>query len=179
MHRPKLKSSQLVHKGYCSVFVDHMEIESGALYPYTRLEFGFDASAVLAETAEGLLLINKEFRYPTRTHLYSCSGGKIDPGEDPVQGAKRELLEETGYTSDLFLSLGALYPFPALSSQRIHYFLAKNARLEQSPTREPLEDIECHLITEAEIQEHIRSGAPVDGILCTALYLKSIHSNQS
>ncbi len=176
MPRPRLKDTEIVHKGYCTVMIDQMEIDGGGLYPYTRLEFGFDATAVLAETKEGLLVINKEFRYPTNAHLYSCSGGKIDEGETPERGAKRELLEETGYTSDDFISLGALYPFPALSSQKIHYFLARNARFLREPTQEPLEQIESLLMTEKDLQEHIRSKEPVDGILCTALYLKSINS---
>ena len=175
MPKPKLKNSEIVHKGYCTVMIDQMEIDGGSLYPYTRLEFGFDATAVLALTQENKLVINKEYRYPPQAPLFSASGGKIDEGETPMQGAKRELLEETGYVSEEIISLGALYPFPALSSQKTHYFLAKNARLLHEPTHEPLEQIETLLMTEEELQTHIRSGAPVDGILCTALYLKSMN----
>ena len=176
MPKPKLKDSEIVHKGYCTVLIDQMEIDGGSLYPYTRLEFGFDATAILAKTKEGLLVINKEYRYPPDAPLFSASGGKIDEGETPKQGAKRELLEETGYVSDEIISLGALYPLPSLSSQRIHYFLAKNATFLSEPAHEPLEQIETLLMTEDELQQHILSGDPVDGILCTALYLKSIHS---
>ena len=176
MPKPKLKTSEIVHEGYCTIIIDQMKIDGGSLYPYTRLEFGFDATAVLALTKENKLVINKEYRYPANAPLFSASGGKIDEGETPLQGAKRELLEETGYGSEEMISLGALYPFPALSSQKIHYFLAKNAIFLHKPTLEPLEQIETLLMTEEALQEHIRSGSPVDGILCTALYLKSMNS---
>ena len=172
--KPKLKQSQSLPMGYCTVYLDQMELPQGDLHPYTRIEFGCDATAVVAITCQNRWIINWEYRYPTKEWLLSIAGGKIDEGEDAVKAAQRELLEETGYLAHEFVFLGSLYLCPSFSSQKIHFVLAKEAIFHQPPSLEPLERFQTLLMTEEELQDEIRKGAPVDGILCTALYLKHL-----
>ena len=91
--KPKLKQSQSLPMGYCTVYLDQMELPQGDLHPYTRIEFGCDATAVVAITCQNRWIINWEYRYPTKEWLLSIAGGKIDEGEDAVKAAQRELLE--------------------------------------------------------------------------------------
>lgn len=174
---PEIKESQIVHKGFFTLRIDTLQVASGVKRPYTVLETGPHAAAVLAETSDGKLIVLKEYRHPTSKWLYGCAGGRIDTGESPVEAAKRELLEETGYTAEEFITLGSAYPFSAVSDQKIHYIFAKGARYVQKPQHEPLELIEPHLLTEKELKEAILSGDPVDGVLCTALFFKSLLSS--
>lgn len=168
---PKIKTSEIVYKGYFDVRLDELYFPHGEKMSYTLLEIKADAAAILAKTKEGKWIINREYRHPTETWLLSCPGGRIDPGETPLEAAKRELLEETGYGGDPFTLLGAVYPFPTVSKQVIYYLFVEGAEYIQPPRHEPFEVIRTELKTLDELHHEIRNGTPVDGVLCTALFL--------
>ena len=173
---PNVLSSEIVYKGFFDLRKDHLQLPHGPESHYTILMTGADAAAVIAETEDGKLLILNEYRHPTGQWLYGCPGGRLDRGEDAIQGAQRELLEETGYRSDEWIPMGVIYPFPAVCDQKIHFLLAKNAQFVQAPTHETFELIVPLLKTKHELYQEISSGAPVDGILCTALMLRNLLS---
>ena len=168
---PEIKSSEIVHEGYFNVRIDLLQLPHGPKLSYTVLELGSHAAVILARTRDGKFVINKEFRHPPRKWLLSCPGGRIDTGESPIEAAKRELLEETGYGSGTFILVGDAHPMPAVTGQVIHYVFADNVELVQKPATEPFELIHTELKTEEELMREIFSGQQVDGILCTALFL--------
>lgn len=171
---PDIKSSEIVYKGFFSVCVDQLQLPHGNQMSYTSLKIGTHAAAVLAKTKDGKLIINKEYRHPTGKWLLSCPGGRIDTGESPMEAAKRELLEETGYGGGKFSILGNAYPFPAVSDQVIYYIYVEDAILMQPTNHEPFELIHTELKTLDELKHEIAAGFPVDGVLCTALMLAKL-----
>jgi ADP-ribose pyrophosphatase len=168
---PDVKSSEIVHEGYFNVRIDLLQLPHGPTLSYTVLELGSHAAVILARTKEGKFVINKEFRHPPRQWLLSCPGGRIDTGESPLEAAKRELLEETGYGGGKFTLIGTAHPMPAVTSQLIHYVYAEDVEFLQKAAPEPFEMIHTELKTEEELMHEIHSGHAVDGILCTALLL--------
>ncbi len=94
---PEIIRTEIAYHGYFDVAIDHLRLPHGHERPYTVLKQGAHAAAVLALTTEGKLVTAKEYRHPLRQWLLSCPGGRIDPGESPLEAGKRELLEETGY----------------------------------------------------------------------------------
>jgi ADP-ribose pyrophosphatase len=70
------------------------------------------------------VLLEWQYRYPLRRHLYELPAGKIDSGEDPLLTARRELLEETGYSAKRWEHLGTLHPCVGYSDERIEMYLA-------------------------------------------------------
>ena len=168
---PEVKSSEIVHKGYFNLRIDLLQMPHGPTLSYTVLETGVHAAAVLARTKEGKFVINQEYRHPPGKWLLSCPGGRIDPGESPLEAAKRELLEETGYGGGQWILVGSAYPVPAITAQIIYYAYVKNAEWITSPEREAFELIDTQLKTAQELMDEIDSGSPVDGVLCTALQL--------
>lgn len=75
---------------------------------------------------EPCFLMVSQWRHGTKQLSTEFPGGVIDAGENPQDAAKRELLEETGYKSDNIIFLGTMSPNPAIFSNRVHFFAAKN-----------------------------------------------------
>lgn len=171
---PKLEKSQFAYHGFFDVHVDYLKWPTGFQNTYTRLDLRVQAAVVLACTSDGRFVINLEYRHPTGEWLLSCPGGRIDPEEQPLAAAQRELLEETGYGGGTWKSLSSTYPLPALTSQKIFYFFAQDVCFSSPAKPEGSELIKTLLKTKQELYEDIQNQKPVDGILCTALFLWQI-----
>lgn len=166
---PKIRTSQIVYDGYFRLREDLLEQENGAVQPLSMLLCS-DATAILAQDSLGRWILNREYRHPTGEILLSCPGGRLETGEDPIAGGKRELFEETGYWSDEVFILGCCYPFPGICNQRIFYLFAKNARKAGTQRLDPFEFIDTELLEDKEVRRRILNGENVDGILLTALW---------
>ena len=171
---PKVVSSEIAMHGFFDVRVDQLQLPHGTKQPYYVVDINVHAAVILAKTKDNHYVIIREYRHPTGLWLLGCPGGRIDSGESPIEAAKRELLEETGYGKGEFSLLGAIHPFPAVCNQQIFYILATNVELVKPPATEAFELIHVELKTEKEVVHEITSGNPVDGILCTAFFLKNL-----
>jgi ADP-ribose pyrophosphatase len=87
------------------------------------------AVAIVAFFADGDVLLERQFRYPQRRTFIEVPAGKLEPGEPPLETAKRELLEETGYVGAEWKHLGALHTTIGYSDETIQLFLAKGLTL--------------------------------------------------
>ena len=115
--------------------------------------------APLTENNE--LIFVKQFRYPYNEILLELPAGKRDNNEDPVEGAKRELKEETGATAEKIVSLGQLYPTVAYCDEIIWLYLATGLKFGEqkldedeflSVTKIPL-DVACEMVLNGEIKD--------------------------
>ena len=85
---------------------------------------------ILALDDEGCAVLVEQYRYVFDRTLLEIPAGKLEPGEDPVAGALRELKEETGAVPDTFLPMGVTLPSPGCLSERLYLFLAKGLHME-------------------------------------------------
>lgn len=145
----------------------------GREYSYYTLVTKPYAVVIIPLTSEGVYVLTQEYRHPTGKVLLGCPGGYLDPQESPLEGAKRELAEETGYTAERFDLLGSAFPYSGISSQCTVFVSAKNAKKTAEPALEPDEIICTVLKTPQELRTEILQGADLDGNLCTALFLLS------
>ncbi|AMD48178.1 NUDIX domain-containing protein [Bordetella holmesii] len=83
------------------------------------------AVVVIPLLDDGRVLLERQFRYPVERVMTEFPAGKLDPGEDPLACAKRELLEETGYTASQWARAGALHLAIAYSTEIIHIYFAR------------------------------------------------------
>jgi len=74
------------------------------------------------------IILVKQYRYPVNKITYEIPAGKLSRGENIVRCAKRELEEETGYTSNNFRKMMSFYPSTAFSTEILHIFVAHNLR---------------------------------------------------
>lgn len=169
---------EILSQGFADVSRDLLKKPTGEELWYTWLSFSTDATAILAQDEEGLWILNREYRYPLRRTVLGCPGGRIDPGEKPEAGARRELLEETGYYAEELIFLGVAPPLPGLSSQLIYYFYAPRAWKQREPKLDPFEWISFEKKTTEELIQETKEGASVDGVLLTALSYYTIYNRK-
>lgn len=137
---------------------------------YYRLATG-DWVNVVALDEEGRMLMIRQYRHGTETLTLELPGGRVDPGEDPAEAARRELLEETGYQASSLKKLGALRPNPALMTNTAHSFLAEGCRKVSETQNDPNEETLPVLIPVPEIPQRIQSGEIDHAIMVAALNL--------
>ncbi len=90
------------------------------------------AVCIIPLTADGQVLVERQFRYPMNEVITEIPAGKLDsPDEDPLAAARRELREETGVTADKWTCLGPFYPAAAYSDERIWMYLAEQLHFGQ------------------------------------------------
>lgn len=82
------------------------------------------AALILARPDPHTVVLERQFRYPLGRHFIELPAGKIDPGEAPLDTARRELREECGYTAAAWRHLATLHPCIAYADERIELFLA-------------------------------------------------------
>lgn len=125
-------------------------------------------ACVVPLTADGMVYIVRQCRYPYADVLLEIPAGKLDPGEAPEQCAARELKEECGVTAGKLTSLGTLYPTPAYVDEVIHMFLAE----ELSPAVQHLDDgefLEVEKLPLETLVEQVLSGEVKDSKTQAAL----------
>ena len=93
------------------------------------------AVAVVALFGDGSVLLERQFRYPSRREFIEIPAGKLEPGEPHLETAKRELLEETGYVAGEWTRLGVVNTTIGYSDETVELFLAgkltkKEAKLD-------------------------------------------------
>ena len=123
---------------------------------------------VVARTKEGTFVLVRQYRQGTDTITDEIPGGAIDPGEDPLVAAKRELLEETGYEAKTWKLLGVMDPNPAILSNKCHVFFADEAERVASQNLDFLEEkvIGTCLATRGTRQGDRKCGTVLIGISC-------------
>ena len=82
------------------------------------------AAAIVPVTADGAVLLLKQYRHAVGGYIWEIPAGTLNAGEKPLACAKRELIEETGYAASRFEKLAEITPLPAYSDERIHLYLA-------------------------------------------------------
>lgn len=79
---------------------------------------------VLALDDDGMVAMVRQYRFPIDAHLLELPAGKLEPGEEPLPAAKRELSEETGIEADEWRDLGFIYTSPGFSTEKLYMYLA-------------------------------------------------------
>lgn len=161
-------SSEEIYKGkIVHLFCDTVRLPNGKEATREVIRH-VGAAAVVPLTDEGNVILVRQYRYPFSQVMLEIPAGKLDIGEDPIDCAKRELIEETGYDAKEFVHLGAFYPSVAMLNEVIHLFLAKNMTLCETNLDED-EFLHVEQRPLGEVVEAVMRGEIPDGKTQTAI----------
>ncbi len=127
-------------------------------------------ACVLALDEQHRVYMVRQFRKPFDRELLEIPAGKLEPGEDPLDCARRELSEETGLTADHMILLTALYPSPGYCSEVLSIYLATGLTAGQAHLDEG-EHLSCQLYPLAQLLDWADKGVIHDAKTLAALLL--------
>ena len=114
-----------------------------------------DFISVVVLTSENKFLIMRQFKYAVQEISLAPVGGYIEPGEIPIDAAKRELMEETGYSADEWITLGNYIVDSNRGCGTAYLFLALNAQKVVEPNNDDLEEQEILFLSRNELETAI------------------------
>ncbi len=168
----KITSSREVYK--CSLF---RVTEDKATEPKTRFQIKRSvvrhagSAVMMAIDSKKRILLVRQYRLPAERYLWELPAGRLDPGEKPLQAAKRELAEETGYKARTWTKLVSFFASPGYVQERMTIFQATDlVEGEASPMED--ERIETRWFTAAEIKRMIAEGKIEDAKTMVGFFLR-------
>jgi ADP-ribose pyrophosphatase len=116
------------------------------------------------------IVIERQYRHAANQFMWELPAGKLDPGEDALAGAQRELAEETGYSARKWKPLVEYYASPGFLGESMKVFLAEGLVAGDAHPEED-EKIEFRLVKLSEVLKMIEKGAIIDGKTLTSVLL--------
>lgn len=154
----KITSSREVYR--CSIFhvTEDRAVDRKTGFEIKRSVVRHGGSAVMmAVDDRKRILLVRQYRLAAARNLWELPAGTVDPGEKPLQTARRELIEETGYRARTWRKLASFFVSPGYVAERMTIYLATNLTAGQAT---PMEDerIEARWFTAREVARLIRAG---------------------
>ena len=156
--KTKKRSTVLHHSKFLTVENHTVELPDGRLIEDWAWIITPDFVNVVAVTENNKVLCFRQVKYAVEGLTFAPIGGHIDPGEDPLEAARRELLEETGFTADDWHYLGHFRTMANRGGGMGHAFLAVGAHKVADPNSDDLEDQELLFLDLDEVEQTLIQG---------------------
>jgi ADP-ribose diphosphatase len=165
-----LGSKYLYKTNGVALRIDQCEIPNGNIFEPYVFECGTWVN-VVALTKERNVILEKQYRHGVGKVMLEIPAGIMDTDdESPLQTAKRELLEETGYTSDHFIEVGKAYPNPATHNNLTYSYLALDVEQTGKQNLDVTEEIEVSLIPFDKLISMAKAGGLPQALHISALF---------
>jgi len=165
-----INSQTTLHRGRVFRLVNEKyTLETGVTSDMDFIQHPGAAAMVPMLNQKNVVLI-KQYRHAIREFIWEIPAGTLVPRESPIKCARRELIEEIGYSADDWHQLGAITPLPGYTDERIHIFLASGLK----PAKQDLDADELLNVHKMELNQAIQmivSGDIQDGKTISGLFL--------
>ena len=148
----------LTHSKFLTVESHTVKLPNGQVIPDWAWLIIPSAAIVLAVTTDNKFLCFRQTKYAVEGIALAPVGGMLELNEIPLDAAKRELLEETGYEASEWVNLGSHILDPNRGIATMHLFLALNAEQTAKPNSDDLEDQELLFLSQNELESALKAG---------------------
>jgi len=166
----KINSSATLHQGRVfKLLRENITLNNGVTIDLDILRHP-GASAMVPVSDNNTVILIKQYRHAIGDFIWEIPAGTLNPNETPLECAKRELTEETGFSANAWKKLGEIIPVPGYSDERIHIFLAADL----VPARQNLdkdEVLDVHEVGLEKAIEMIRNDKIQDGKTISGLFM--------
>jgi ADP-ribose pyrophosphatase len=171
MLKPKRLSRKTVYQSpWVNLYLDNVKFPNGLVIEnYHLLDFPRASVAILVENDLRNVVFARICRYTTGLTEWELPAGGVEPGESEMEAAKREVLEETGYTTENHRLIYCYYPMNGSTNKRLSIVHCKAVECVQDFDKDEVS--ETQWFTEAEIKQMIENKIITDGPTLTALLL--------
>lgn len=149
---------------------DKVELPSGAVIEEFYVSEYPAWVNVIGITKEGKLVLIRQFRYAIGSVYFEIPAGVVDAGESPLEAARRELLEETGYGGGEWRHWMSLCANPSIQTNVTHTYLALGVERVQEQNLEHTEDIVVHLLSPSEVEAALSEGDVIQALHAAPLW---------
>jgi len=164
MSKYKIIAQQIIlDQPWAKVVMDTLEYQ-GKQRQYYFLISPVESVATVGLTDDLKIILTYQYRHPVQKFIYDLPAGGLHPGEGPMEGARREFEEETGFYPQKIEKIGYFNQFPGSMRAGTHLFFASNL----VPTRQnldPGEELEIVFISIEDTLALITQGEVIDGSL--------------
>ena len=116
----RILESKTIYQGRVLALKLERVIEPGEVETTREVVWHAGSVVVIPQLPDGRLVLVRQYRHPVQETLWELVAGGMEPGEDPIQSARRELLEETGYHARDLEPILDFYPSPGILSEKMH-----------------------------------------------------------
>jgi len=173
----EINDRNIIHSGKVFTLVrENVTLENGTITDVEFIEHP-GAAAIIPFLDDSRILLLKQYRHALKKDIWEIPAGTLDPHEKIIDCAKRELIEETGYSASGWHKLGEITPVPGYSNERIHIYLAT----ELQPAEQHLDADEVIQVQEVEFKDAlemigkgiIQDAKSIAGLFMASAWLKS------
>ncbi len=172
----RLRSERLIETSYFTLRSDALRLPDGAVKdPYYVIERP-DAAIIFPLTGAGEVVLVRQYRPPLERMELGLPAGLVEEGEEPEAAARRELLEETGYSGGEWEPLGSLASSPSLKDNWAYLYLARGVEETAAPDPDEHELVEVVKVPVGKIPDLVRGGEIVSssGVAAVMLALERL-----
>lgn len=165
-----LESEHLFRRPWLTVRRDKVQLPSGAIHPeYYVLEYP-DWINVIAITTDGQFVMVEQYRHGLGEVATELCAGVIEANETPEEGARRELMEETGFGGGKWREFMTISMNPGSANNLTHCFLAEGVELQSVQHLDETEDVVVRLLTREQLLDLMKSGDLKQALMLAPLW---------